>query len=180
MSDNKLSNLQETIDDSREFLIEVKKFINKNFKVNGRTLSEWENHFKIIIPPEIDFIILVNLASEIAEKYQEAAYFRDHQMVRLAVLDQERTDRWITAYEHTRQEHERTYKKNLSAKSCENSANLAVKSLDDAMIIQKAVKEFWTKICTTLQETRKNIEIIGYALGAEVRTQKDFKINATD
>jgi len=179
LSSFNLEEIEQKVEDSKDFLKQVKRFVDKNFIINGKTFDEWEEYFKVKIPNNIDFTVLVHLATEVGNKFQEAAYFRDQQMVKLAILDQERSDRMIKAYNKVRLQHQEEYNKNLSAKSCEMAASLHVKSLDDAMVIQKAVKEFWTKTCVTLTETRKILEVIGYALGADVRAQKDFKVTTS-
>lgn len=173
--------IQERIENSEEFLNELGSYIDENFIIPSYSeekanLRKWKTLFRVEIPEEINFPILISLAAEVARKYQEASFFRDRQQLQLTILEQNRTNKFNTIYNQTRRESENKFSKPLAAESCKVAALLAVEDLDEALNNQKVIKDFWDSTCKALTEMRKTLEIIGYALGSDARLNKEFVI----
>ena len=162
--------------DTSEFLKNLDQYIAENFIVEGSTMLEWKKHFRIELPPadNISFLVIVEKAKEIFEKYQRAAYFRDKQTVQMNILKQSKLEKYHDAYNDARLENERKHGKQLAAKSCEVAAIVATKNLEDAINTQSVIRDFWVKTCETLVEMRKLIDQMGYALSADAKLNKDF------
>ena len=178
MSEERIQKIQEKLVSTQEFTVQLNKFLDDNFIVEGKTLLEWKKWFVVDIPEQIEFQTIVDLCAEIAHKYQRAAYFRDKQNVQMAILQQSKADKYHSAYQAAQEESRRKFKKNLAAKSCENEATLAVKDLEDAIAHQAVMKNFWTKTCDTLVELRKLLEAMGRALGGDAYVHRDFVVKA--
>ena len=171
--------IKKTLDDTQEFLDGLGKFIDENFLIEGKTIVAWRKYFKIEMPSkdeDITFHTLVGLSREIIEKYQKAAYFRDKQTIQLTVLEQSKFDTYHKEYQKVRTETEAKFNKPLAAESCKVHATLATMELEAALSTQKVVRDFWAKTCDTLTELRKLVEILGYALSADAKAQRDFVI----
>lgn len=169
-----IETIQADLESSHLFNRELSKFLHTNFIVNDKTITEWKRYFYIELPEEITFPVLIKKSTEVTKKYQEATFFREKQTVQLCILEQARDNKYNNAYNIVREEHQREFGKNLAADSCKAAATLVVKDIEDAISNQKVVADFWAKTCSTLIETRKHLELIGYALSAEIRAGRDF------
>lgn len=165
-----------------ELLYELEQYINENFRVvtndqgKKRSLHEVRSYFRIKIPDEISFPILVDLASEIANKYQQATYLRDKQKVKLAILDQTRAEEYNRAYQYARTQSKAETGKSLAAESCKVAAILETKGLEDSVNSQQVIVSFWDGICKTLVEVRKLCETMSIALSGDAKIQRDFVV----
>jgi len=171
--------IKKTLDDSKEFLDGLSKFIDENFLIEGKTLVAWRKHFKVELPKkdeDITFHTLISISKDIIEKYQQAAYFRDKQTIQLTILEQSKFDTYHKEYQKVRTETEAKFNKPLAAESCKVHATLATMELEAALSTQKVVRDFWAKTCDTLTETRKLVEIIGFALAGDAKAQRDFVV----
>jgi len=183
MSD--ISKITERLEGTQEFLDQLGDHLDKNFRLvdaNGkrRTIKQWKEFFHIKIPDEVNFMVLVDLASIIFAKYQTASYFRDKQIIQMSILEQTKSDKYNNAYQNARKENEIKFGKPLAADSCKIAASLEVKDIEDAIQNQAVVKDFWVKTCQTLTELRKLLETMGFALSGDARINKDFVIKKTE
>lgn len=169
-----LDNISDSLGQAEEFNTRLGEFLDKNLTVDNKTLRQWRKRFHISLPDDINFSTLVQKGAEISRKYQEAAFHRDQEGTQLAVLEQARTSKYNTAYDHIRREHQETYGKRLAADSCKAAALLEITDIEDAISNQKVVSDFWHKTCAVLTETRKHLELMGQALSGEARVHRDF------
>jgi len=182
---NDMSRISKKLKDTTEFLNELGGYLDENFKIagvtgKGHSVEEWKSHFLVEIPDEVTFPVLVKLASEVFEKYQRAAYFRDKQTIQMSIMEQTHKEKHYSAYQTARNENEQKFGKPLAAESCKVSAALATKELDDAISNQKVVRDFWNKTCDTLTELRKLLELMGYALSGDARINRDFVVKGNN
>jgi len=178
---NEIDKITSRLKDTQEFLDSLGEHLDKNFRLvgtNGKrhTVEQWKKYFHIEIPTEINFMTLVDLASQIFEKYQKAAFFRDKQVIQMSILEQSKSDKYNMAYQAARKETLNQFGKMLAADSCKVAANLEVKDIEDAIQNQSVTKEFWVRTCQTLTELRKLIELMCRALGSDAYMQKDIII----
>jgi hypothetical protein len=176
---------KERLTSSLEFLTETEKHINEVLKVSGSnnklfTLAEWKRYFYINIPEDITYQTIIDLGREIAIKYQEASYYRDLSTVTTSIIEQDMTIQYNNAYQAARIENETKFSKPLAADSCKIAATIAIKDIDDPLNVQKVIRDFWVKTCNTLVEVRKQVEILGYALAGDSRTNRDFVIKGAE
>lgn len=174
-----IEKIAKQFNDAQEFNDSLKNYLDTNLNLGNKTPKEWRRYFKISLPEDsgqINFQTLITASAEIFMKYQQAASIRDREIIQLTVLEQARTDKYNTAYQRARDEHENKFKKGLSAKSCEVTASLAIKDIEDAISNQKLAKEFWKSTCDMLTELRKLLEMIGYALANDAKVNRDFNI----
>lgn len=170
----KVEEIAASVEEAHQFNRELGEFLYKNFVINDRTIPAWKRHFHVEIPEEINFSLLIKKGAEVARKYQEATFFRERQMVQLAILEQTKTNKYHTAYNTAREAHQEKFGKNLAADSCKVVASLAIKDIEEAIANQKVVSDFWNKTCASLIEMRKHLELMGHALSAEARAGRDF------
>jgi len=164
-----------------ELLDGMENYITNNFYLTddrGRkwTVLEARKYFKIEIPEEVNFLIIVKLAQELSEKYQKATYLRDKQKIKLSIIKNAQAEKYDSAYQTAREETRREMGKPLAAKSCEVAARLATKVLEDSSNTQQVIYDFWDGVCKTLVETRKHIEAISIALSGDAKIQRDFVV----
>lgn len=175
-----IEKVKEILNTSQEFLNELETHILKDILIGDntekKTIRQWKEYFKIVLPEDINFLTLVNVTKEIFKKYQKAAYFRDKENIEASVLEQSRNDTYRDSYKKILDKSIADFGKPLSAESCKNEAFLSVKGLEDIIATQKVIKDFWNKTCDTLTELRKLIEIMSYALSADSRVGKDFVV----
>jgi hypothetical protein len=163
-----------SVEDAHQFNRELGAFLYKNFIINDKTIADWKRHFHIEIPEEVSFPLLIKKSAEIARKYQEATFFRERQMIQLAILEQAQTSKFNIAYNDAREHHQREFGKPLAAESCKAAASLVIKDIEEAISNQRVVSDFWNKTCLSLIEMRKHLELMGHALAAEARAGRDF------
>lgn len=174
-----MEQIQKTLEDSQEFLNGLSKFIDEKFLVEGKTLSAWKKHFRVQMPEkdsDINFHTLIALSSEIMDKYQRAAYFRDKQNIQLVVLEQSKFDTYHKEYQRVRTETEEKFNKPLAAESCKVAATLATMELEAALSTQRVIRDFWVKTCETLTEMRKLIETMSFSLSSDAKVQREINI----
>jgi len=171
-----LDKLSKRLNDTQDFCHSVSGYLKEGFLIEGKTMEAWKRHFRIKIPDEINFSTLVQLSQEIMTKYQRAAFYRDSQQVSLAIMEQNKAEKYLAEWNNARIETQQKTGKPLAAESCKVAATLAVKDLEAAISNQKVIHTFWVKTCDTLTEMRKLIELIGYALSGDARTQRDFVV----
>lgn len=159
-----------------EFLKELNIFVQENVIIEGSTILEWRKYFKVEIPNEITFVTLIDLSREIAEKFQRAAYLRDKEVIQFSLLEQQKFDTYHKAYNDVRVQTQQETGKPLAAESCKIHATLAANKDEYAIATQKVIKDFWVKTCDSLTELRKLVELMGYALSADARVQRDFVV----
>ncbi len=175
MTESKES-ITQKLTETQEFCLSVEKHISDKFIVAGKTMREWKRYFRVDVPDDINFMTMIGLGKEIWDKYQKAAYFRDSQQVQLAIMEQAKSDKYNTEYNHVRSQTQQDTGKPLAAESCKIAATLAVKDLDAAIANQRVIHNFWVKTCDTLTELRKLLELMGYALAGDARIQRDVVI----
>jgi len=168
--------IERSITQAQEFNGALSAFLENRFLIDGKTMKEWKRHFYVNIPEEINLANLVRLSVEVGKKYQEAGYHREKQTTQLVLLEQAKGDKFHDAYNSIRHEHEEKFSKTLAAESCRVAATLAIKDIENAISNQKVIRDFWVKICDTLVEVRKHLELIGYALSADLRLNRDFVV----
>jgi hypothetical protein len=178
-----MSRLSKKLKETTEFLNKLGQYLDENFKIvgaagKGYSIEEWKEYFLIDIPDEVTFPVLVDLAAQIFEKYQRAAYFRDKQTIQMSILDQTKAEKYHSAYQDARKQNEEKFNKPLAAESCKVAATVATKELEDAISNQKVVRDFWNKTCDTLTELRKLLELMGYALSGDARVNRDFVVRS--
>lgn len=161
---------------AQEFNTKLSTYLDDNLKFGDKSPKEWKQYFFVKLPAHIEFENLVELASEIFRKYQMASALRDKQTMQLTILEQSSKDKFHTAWQTARDEHEKRFNKGLAAKSCEVAANLAIKDLEDAISNQKVAQNFWKTTCDCLTELRKLLEMMGYALSNDARVSRDFNV----
>jgi len=168
---------------TQEFLDALGSHLDKNFGLIGesgrrKTIKEWKKFFHIKIPDEINFMTIVDLASDIFDKYQTASYYRDKQIIQMSILEQSKTDKYNSAYQNARKQNEIKFGKPLAADSCKIAASLEIKDIEDAIQNQAVVKDFWVKTCQTLTELRKLLECMARALSGDAYVHKDFIVKS--
>ena len=174
-----LEKIAKQFNDAQEFNIQLKEYLNSYLMLGTKTPKEWRRYFTIKLPEhasEITFQAIIDASAEIFTKYQQAASLRDRETIQLTILEQSRIDKYNVAYQQARDDHEGKFKKGLSAKSCEVTASLAIKDIEDAISNQRLTREFWKSTCDMLTELRKLLEMIGYALSNDVKVNRDFNI----
>jgi len=171
-----LDNVASSIEGAKEFNADLSEFLDKNLVIEGKTLRQWRKHFHVSFPEDINFSTLIQKSLEICKKHQEAAFYRDKENTQLAILEQAKINKYNSAYNQVRREHQETYGKRLAADSCKAAALLEIKDIEEALSNQKIVSEFWHKTCILLSEVRKHLELIGYALSGDARIQRDFVV----
>lgn len=169
-----IKEIQEKIADSQELLKELESYIKNNFKVEGKSINDIIEYFKVKIPEDINFMTLANTFREISNKYQRATGFRDTQKVKLSILENTQQEKYDEAYQAVREKALEDTGKPLAAKSCEVAAALSTYNLNNTAQVQKVIHDFWDKICKNLVETRKNCEGIIIALSGDAKIQRDF------
>lgn len=174
-----IEKIAKQFNDAQEFNTQLKEYLNSELMLGSKTPKEWRRYFTIKLPEDagqINFQTLVEVSAEIFSKYQQAASIRDREIIQLTILEQSRIDKYNVAYQEARDQHENKFKKGLSAKSCEVTASLAIKDIEDAISNQRIAKEFWKSTCDMLTELRKLLEMIGYALANDAKINRDFNV----
>ena len=171
---SRIENTVKELDDAQEFLVELDKYVSKNFVIEGKTIDQWKRFFEIPIPDDVSFQTVVELSKRILKKYQLAAYYRDKHTISISILEQSKADEYYSAYNTAQEDNKRKYNKPLAAESCKVSAMLATRKWNSATTMQKSIRDFWAKTCDTLTELRKNVEQLGRALASDAYSQKDI------
>ena len=170
----KVEEIATSVEEAHQFNRKLGEFLYKSFVINDRTIPSWKKHFHVDIPEDMSFALIIKKSSEVSRKYQEATFFRERQMIQLAILEQTKTNKFHVAYNDAREGHQKEFGKNLAADSCKVVASLAIKDIEEAIANQKVVSDFWNKTCASLIETRKHLELIGRALSGEAMAGRDF------
>jgi signal recognition particle GTPase len=166
----------EKLSEWQEFIQQISDHIKVNLLIEGKTIKEWRKYFYIKIPDDVNFQTVIKLSGKLWDLHQEAAAYRDREVIQLAFMEQSKEQKFSEAYNKARQDYQNQFNKTLAAKSCEEIARTAVQDLEGAIITQKVAHDFWVSICKTLTEQRKLLEQILWALNGESKIQKDINI----
>lgn len=169
-----LEEINQKLLEAQEFLIELEKHIDKNLYIDGRTLPQWKRYFEIDIPDDVNPAVLIRLSAEIFKKYQVAANYRDRENIQMTILEQSKFERYHEAYINAQEQNKKQYGKPLAADSCKAVATVATLQIETIILNKKVIKDFWSKMCETLVELRKLLELMGYAITADSKAQRDL------
>lgn len=172
--------IKERFKNTETFLNEFNKSIDSSFKIKGGdknlSIKEWRRYFYIKVPIDVSFQGLIDTSVSLMRKYQEACNYRDQSLAQLSVFEQIKDEKYHSAFQEARRENERKFNKPLAAESCKTAAKLAIQELEDPLVYQKAIKDFWDKTCSMLIEVRKLIELMLRALSGDSYLQREINI----
>jgi hypothetical protein len=155
----------------------------KSYKISGKLMCNWQEYFKIEIPPDINPEICKMIAIKIMELHQEASFFKAEAEARLTAYKGVSADKYrvematlITEFKHSGQ-------KMPAATTLTTLAENAVSGQKNAMIHVEIELNFWKEVLADLANARKLIENATINLGIEAKAlQQDKyldKLNST-
>lgn len=171
--------IQEELSEALEMLNELDEHLDRNFQIEGKTRRQWRKKLLIAIPEEPTFRDIIRVSVKLSANYQLAAFHRDNQSLTIDVLSRTRDEMFEREYQRILDEYMQDTGKRLAAESCRMKAGVRVKEIDNAINAKKVLKEFWSKTCDSLRETRRSLETIAMALGSESKMQREFVVTTS-
>ena len=165
MSEEEIKSVIASIKSGKDTFRKVQKKLYDQYSIDGKTMNEWKEHFKIQIPPDANASVLKGVSSDLATKYHEATF---HYNKALAV------DKMYTAAKDKEYRVKYTAEvkaagiKKPTAAALQNKVGADLQHYDDVIDNAKFALDFWKGIIDDLKYAMKaatNITInIGYEL----------------
>lgn len=165
---------------------EVHDIFAKNFhddyQISGKTLTEWESHFKITVPADPDPATCKSLDMKIMALHQEASFFHAVSTAQLQMLKKGSDTEYRSRYTAIVQE----WKKNNPDKRVPAAGTLDTLTRAETDDIEGAVanaelqKDFWKNIMDHLNMCRRLLENATINSGIQIKMDGNHKGNIYD
>lgn len=133
--------------------------IRNQYTIAGKTLQEWERHFRIKFPENPDVSQCRQLAAQCANFYHEASFYYAVAEAMVEALTSGHSKKFSDLYATKVAELKAQGGKLPSADTIKEMVNSLTSDSATALNNAKMQKNFWRRILESLSEVRKNIEI---------------------
>lgn len=133
--------------------------IRNQYTVAGKSLSEWERHFRIQFPENPDVAQCRHLAAKCATLFHEASFYYAVAEAMVEALASGHAKKFSDLYATRVAQLRREGSKLPSSDTIKEMVNALVNDSATALNNAKMQKNFWKRILESLSEVRKNIEI---------------------
>lgn len=152
-------------DEAKEFIKKVresKETFNRvhdkfyaSYRINGKTMPEWQDYFKVDIPKDISPIGCIGMLAELAAKYHEASFYYSSAGALDKAYGAEREKEYRKIYKRVTDERTGPDKKTAAATTLSTLADQEVQQFDDVIYNAQLTKDFWKSILDQLKYTFK-------------------------
>lgn len=152
----------------------AKKFRNQ-YKVAGKLMSEWKQHFTIKLPPDLNPQLAQAVDAQLQELHQEASFFKAEAEARLTAFQGANNERYREKYATLVAEYKANGTKLPAKDTLAALAESASAELKDSMTHAEIELTFWKEILADLGNTRKLLENAVICLSVEAKALQQEK-----
>lgn len=170
-SDDKVKEFIGKVRDSKETFNRVHDKFYAAYRINGKTMPEWQDYFKVDIPKDISPIECIGMLAELAAKYHEASFHYASSGALDKAYGSEREKEYRKVYKRVTDERTGADKKTAAATTLATLADQEVQEFDDVIYNAQLTKDFWKSILDQLKYTFKVLNDI------TINNSLDLKVN---
>ena len=145
----------ERVKESKDTFNRVYDKFYKQYQIDGKTMPEWQEHFKVVIPKDCDVTKCKEILSRLGTLYHEASYYYSRSNALDKAYNSEREKEYRKEYKRTATEMTTDGKKLPAAGTLSALASEKVQEFDDVIYNSQLTKDFWNSIIKELQYTFK-------------------------
>lgn len=172
IKDDKDDQAKEFIDkvkDSKETFNRVNEKFYTQYKIDGRTMPQWREHFHIKIDKDAHPSLCKELLAKLSELHQEASFYYARACALEKAYGSEREKAYREAYRETTNQRTGKDGRAPASTTIQTIANNEVQEYDDVIYNSQIVKDFWKGIIEQLKYSYKLINDITINNGYEIK-----------
>lgn len=144
--------------------------ISHLYKIEGKTIDEWNAHFKVEFPEHMDFAVTYRLLSKVAGLYMEALGYHEKATLLSDILNRELKSEKAKLF--TQIKRSKDHRNGTRPPSDDYVNNVIEELIDDVynrVTVSEYMVKFWDGKIKSLVSIRRALESILYGLGAEAK-----------
>ncbi len=153
----------------KEILEEFSNKFRATFKIAGKTIPEWRQEMKVVLPPNPTPGSICTLSAEVSNKYQVAQYMFAVFEAQLDALENGASKEHSDKYSSLVAEYENTNRKLPAADTLKALVASHTQDLVSAKVNAKICRDFFKKTVDSLKETRESINACLWASQIELK-----------
>ena len=153
--DDKVKEFITKVRDSKETFNRVHDKFYANYRINGKTMPEWQDYFRVDIPKDLSPSGCKELLASLAAAYHEASFYYTSAGALDKAYGSEREKEYRKVYKRVADERTGTDKKTAAATTLATLADEEVQEFDDVIYNAQLTKDFWKSILDQLKYTFK-------------------------
>lgn len=167
--DDQAKDFIEKVKDSKETFNRVNEKFYTQYKIDGKTMPEWREHFYVKVEKDAHPSRCKALLAELSEKHQEASFYYSRAGALEKAYGSEREKAYRERYRETTDARTGKDGKAPASTTLQTIASNAVQEYDDVIYNAQIVKDFWKGIIEQLKYSYKLINDITINNGYEIK-----------
>lgn len=164
-----LSTVIEELKSGKALSNQLGQVIEKRYIISEKKMTEWRDEFRINVPGDAGPSEVRRCAAEIASHYQDASFRKAAAEMKLTSLNSTRAREFDKALTNLVDKYKESEEKAPTKAVLESMANAQVKDYDAAILNAEMETIFWKSIIASLDNCRRNVEMINMSLGIEAK-----------
>lgn len=150
-------------------IADISSYFYKHYKVDGKSLAEWKEHFHITLEEDMSLEVLQTVTAKLGALMQEAFMYRTAAEQSLKAIEHQFASEFDHAL-HNERESYASQKKKLPAKDyLVSSVNNKLADVKTALTCANLNLIFWKSVTSSLDTTRKIIESLVMSHGIQAK-----------
>ena len=159
----------EKVKESKETFNKVYDRFYSQYQIDGKTMPEWQEHFKVEVPRDADIYKCKEILSRLADLHHEASYYYSRSSAIDKAYNSEREKEYRKEYKKTVTDMTTEGRKLPAAGTLAAIASEKVQEFDDVIYNSQLVKDFWKSVIEQLKYAYKVVNDITIINGYELR-----------
>lgn len=145
------------------------------YKVSGKLMSAWKEHFTIKIPSDLNPQLAQMVDTTLQERHQEATFYKAEAEARLSAFQSANNERYRGKYAALVAEYKNSGSKLPAKDTLTMLAEDATSEIKDSLTHAEIELAFWKEILQDLSNTRKIVETIVITMSVEAKAIQQEK-----
>lgn len=159
----------EKVKESKDTFNRVYDKFYKQYQIDGKTMPEWQEHFKVDVPKDCDVYKCKEILAKLATLHHEASYYYSRSSAIDKAYNSEREKEYRKEYKKTVTEMTTEGKKLPAAGTLSALASEKVQEFDDVIYNSQLTKDFWKSVIEQLKYTFKVVNDMTINNGYELK-----------
>jgi hypothetical protein len=139
------------------------------YKVAGKLMSEWKEHFKVSLPPDLNPQLAQQTDAQLVELHQEATFLKAEAEARLTAYQSANNERYRSKYAALVAEYKAGGAKLPAKDTLAALAENATADIKDAMSHAEIELAFWKEVLNDISNSRKLLENATICMATEAK-----------
>lgn len=139
------------------------------YKVAGKLMSEWKDHFKVSIPPDLNPQTAQQVDAQLVELHQEATFLKAEAEARYTAYQSANNERYRSKYAALVAEYKANGNKLPAKDTLSALAENATAEIKDSMTHAEIELSFWKDVINDISNSRKLLENATICMATEAK-----------